>query len=101
MKKILLAFLLLFSTTAFASSAQDALCAEMTVRLTLFTVSAGGDWKENNYKSYWYKKIITNSDEKSKKILMTLVDIAWASKDQDINDVAMRFYKACAEGVST
>jgi hypothetical protein len=104
MKKLLLIALLLFSTASLADENKNkyTLCAEVTIRFTLFLESASTYKTEQEYKAFWYKVLVKgDADKDSQRILSQLIDLAWINRGKDITDIAMQFYQGCASGVIT
>jgi hypothetical protein len=100
MRKLLLICFLLFSSTALAD--QKDVCAEITVRFTVFSVTARYAKNETEFKSYWYKIISTGNAEQSTRQLLTgLVDTAWETRDKDVTETAMILFHGCTKGTTT
>lgn len=95
MKKILFVALLAFSTPSLA--ANERLCAELSVRFTMFAMLARMTESHDEYTSALYKKLLEGDASKdSQQILKSLIDLGWESKKADITKVSMELYDRCA-----
>lgn len=94
MKKILFITLLAFSTPTMA--ANERLCAELSIRLTMFSMLARMTNSKEEYDSTLYKKLIEgDATKESQQILKSLIDLAWSARGQDVSKVSMDLYDQC------
>jgi hypothetical protein len=77
----------------------DALCTEITVRYTAFSILAVQAKNRDEYQSYMYKLLLNgDADKDTKELLLKLVDVAWQNRGKDVVKTSMEFYTACAKG---
>jgi hypothetical protein len=80
------------------NTAHQEYCTNLTVRYTMFHMSALVADNEDMYKQQLYSILLKNKlDKDSNELLKNLIDLAWlnASHKKDTLDSAMMFYHFC------
>ena len=94
MKKILFVALLAFSSPTLA--ANERVCAEISIRFSMFAMLARVANTHDEYTSALYKKLIEgDATKESQQILKSLIDLGWESRNMDIGAVALNLYDRC------
>lgn len=101
MKKLFCAAaLLMFSVPTLAAS--ERMCAEISIRFTVFGMLARMTDSQEEYNSILYKKLLEgNASKESQQVLKSLIDLGWTSKKADVGTVALDLYDRCVGGTST
>ena len=100
MKKILVVALLAFSSPSFAAS--ERMCAEISIRFTIFGMLARMTDSQEEYTSALYKKLLEgDASKESQQVLKSLIDLGWTSKKADVGTIALDLYDRCVGGTAT
>ena len=90
----------MFSAPSFAVS--ERVCAEISIRFTVFGMLARMTESQEEYNSALYKKLLEgDASKESQQVLKSLIDLGWTSKKAELSTVALDLYDRCVGGTST
>jgi hypothetical protein len=96
MKRVAL-FLALLAFSSPSLAKNERMCAEISVRFTMFAMLARMTESHDEYTSALYKKLLEgDASKEAQQILKSLIDLGWESKKADITKVSMDIYDRCA-----
>lgn len=71
-------------------------CADLSIRYTVFNILAREFEKEEEFKSYAYEGLLNSSaDKETIDVLKRLIKVAWNTKKDDVVGTANLLYSIC------